>query len=106
MFRFDLLNCSLKRKPVGVLYKANDKPPAKLDAAINAMDLLAGRSLSMMTLDLVRLFSRLEDGGVPVDNKRRVGVVFRMRECMRWDARVLRLEEREGDRRERSHDAR
>ena len=87
MFRFDLLNCSLRRRPVGVLYRARERPPARLDAAMNAIDLLAGRSLSMMTLFV--LLRKLEDvAGVPVDSKRRVGAVM-MRECMRRDVGVL-----------------
>jgi hypothetical protein len=87
MFRFDLLNCSLRRRPVGVLYRARDRPPARLDAAMNAIDLLAGRSLSMMTLFV--LLRKLEDvAGGPVDSKRRVGAVM-MRECMRRDVGVL-----------------
>lgn len=53
MVKLDLLKESLTFKPVGVLYKARDKPPAKLDAAMNAIDLVAGRSLmavGVMTL--------------------------------------------------------
>lgn len=85
MFRFDLLNCSLRRNPVGVLYKANERPPARLEAAINAIDLVAGRSLSMMTLELETRFFLARrvfvEGVLLVDRKRLIGLVT-MRDCI------------------------
>lgn len=83
MVRLDWLNCSLKRKPAEVLYRASDRPPAKLDAAMNAIDLLAGRSLPMVTLlALAGMGVSLAVDGVRIDRKRLL-VVAAMRDGMR-----------------------